>query len=319
MLPGRPTTIQFDQTVPRFGVRVKRSGDKTLKTYVFQYKNKFGQQRRYTIDNVRDLTPEQARKKAEELRVQTRGGADPSADRKADRRALTVAQLCDDYLARPHSLRRGGGYVKASTLAGDRSRIERHIKPLLGNRAVASLTTLDMEELVRDLQHGKTALSSDDVNKGRVGGRVRGLPPRGGPAVAARVVGLLGTILQRAVKNKTIAVNPTRGVNRPADKTRRPTFSFPRVAALGVAMRQAEADGENVLGLRAIRILLLTGCRRMEVLSLQRLSVDHSAQCLHLPDTKTGAQTRVAGRSALSFLRSFMPVDGKPQDYILPG
>jgi len=47
--------------------------------------------------------------------------------------AVTVAELCDEYLETSK------GRIKPSTLFVDRSRIERHVKPLLGTRAVASL------------------------------------------------------------------------------------------------------------------------------------------------------------------------------------
>lgn len=144
-----PDYIQFDDLVPRFGVRVKRSGERVLKTYVFQYVNRYSQQRRYTIASVGEMTPEGAREEARDLRARVRKGEDPSAERKADRQALTVAELCDDYLKiglRTRKRRKPGqsAYIKPSTLRGDRSRINLHIKPLLGSRAVASLTREDI-------------------------------------------------------------------------------------------------------------------------------------------------------------------------------
>jgi hypothetical protein len=63
---------------------------------------------------------------------------------------------------------------------------------------------------------------------------------------------MLGTILQRAVRDGVFASNPARGIKRPTDQPKKPLFSFEAVAALGVAMREAEAEGENVAGLRAI-------------------------------------------------------------------
>jgi hypothetical protein len=57
--------IHFDAEVARFGVRVKPSG---VKSYVLQYRNKFGQPRRYTIGRVGDLTPTEARERALILR-----------------------------------------------------------------------------------------------------------------------------------------------------------------------------------------------------------------------------------------------------------
>lgn len=45
---------------------------------------------------------------------------------------MTVAELCDLYLSEAK------GRVKASPLAMDRSRIERHVKPLLGRHTVGA-------------------------------------------------------------------------------------------------------------------------------------------------------------------------------------
>src|SRR5271156_4637837 len=96
--------IHFDAEIPRFGVRVKPSG---VKSYVLQYRNKFGRVRRITLARVGDLTPEQARLKAAGLRASIADGADPSAERQGARNALTVAQLCDEYLEA------GEGRIKA--------------------------------------------------------------------------------------------------------------------------------------------------------------------------------------------------------------
>ena len=93
--PKGGDVIYFDAEIPRFGVRVKPSG---VKSYVLQYRNKFGQARRTTIGRVGDLTPEEARKRASILRGEIAKGGDPSAEKRADRSAVTVNDLCDDYI-----------------------------------------------------------------------------------------------------------------------------------------------------------------------------------------------------------------------------
>src|SRR6185369_9739098 len=99
---------------------------------VLQYRNKFGQGRRYTIGRVGELTPAQARKRALDLRGKIAGGADPSAQKRADRNAVTVGDLCDEYLEAAK------GRMKESTREADRNRIDCHIRPLLGAHVVAS-------------------------------------------------------------------------------------------------------------------------------------------------------------------------------------
>ena len=306
--PKGRDVIHFDDDIPRFGVRVKPSG---VKSWVLQYRNKFGSPRRITIARVGEITPDQARERAIKLKANISDGADPSAERKGHRNALTVAELCDEYLLA------GGGRIKASTLLMDRSRIDRHVKPLLGTHAVASLTAKDMERFLREVMAGKAAPKRAEKHKD--GKRPLGGQTTGGPAVASRTLGMLGTILQRAVRDGVLASNPARGIARPKDQEKKPPFSFETVARLGLALRAREAQGENVAGISAIRFLLLTGLRRMEALTLTWGMVDRRARCFRFEDTKSGKQVRPLGRAALELLASFEPKDAKPTDYVFPG
>ena len=74
--------------------------------------------------------------------------------------------------------------------------------------------------------------------------------------------------------------------------------------ALGAAMREAEAEGDNATGIAAIRALLLTGCRRNEILALPRAWLDARARCIRFEDTKSGAQLRPIGAEAAQHLAS---------------
>lgn len=66
---------------------------------------------------------------------------------------------------------------------------------------------------------------------------------------------------------------------------------------LGAVLREAEAaDTEPYQAILAIRLLLLTGCRLGEVLSLRWDAVELDRQCLRLADTKTGRRSCRWGR-----------------------
>ena len=147
-----------DGALKGFGVRIKPSG---IASYLVQYRNQEGRTRRLVLGRVGELTPDEARSLAADKLKGVRKGADPSADRHAARSATTVAELCDLYFA--DAKRR----IKPSTLAMDRSRIDCHVKPLIGRRAVAALTRRDIERLQADVAAGKTARPRKD--RGRAG------------------------------------------------------------------------------------------------------------------------------------------------------
>jgi hypothetical protein len=83
-------------------------------------------------------------------------------------------------------LTRRGKAKRASTLAIDAGRIERHIKPLLGHRNVKDLRAEDLVSFRDDVIGGKTAA---DIKTTKLRGRAI---VKGGPGTAARAVGLLG-------------------------------------------------------------------------------------------------------------------------------
>src|SRR5262249_51241189 len=211
-------------------------------------------------------------------------GQDPSADRQQIRKSITVGDLCDIYIADVKAR------MKASTLAMDKSRIERHVKPLIGARTVASLTSADVAKLQADIVAGKTARPRDG----------RGGVTAGGKGVAARTVGMLGTILELAKKRKIVSENIARGVDRPPDGKQRRYLTMTEIGRLGDAMRKAEANGESEVALAAIRFLLLSGCRRMEVLALPDEWCDPASNCIRFGDTKSGAQIRPIGDHAFA-------------------
>jgi integrase len=69
-------------------------------------------------------------------------------------------------------------------------------------------------------------------------------------------------------------------------------------------MRGKNGIEESPVAVAAIRLLLLTGLRRMEALALPRACIDPQARCIRFGDTKSGAQLRVIGAPAVCLLEA---------------
>jgi integrase len=292
---GGAEVFKWDTEMRGFGVRIMPSG---TASYFVQYRTPEGRTRRMTIGRVGTLTPDEARKLAREKLGYVASGGDPSTERRAVRKAMTVSELCDRYI------KDAKGRVKDSTLAMDKSRIESHVKPLIGKLSVRGLTATDIERLKVDIIAGKTA-------KPRKNGR--GGIVTGGRGVAARTLGMLGTIFEYArYPLKLIKENPARGLKKPSDGRQRRFLSMEEIAKLGAVMRQADTMGPNDSGVTAIRLLVMTGLRRMEALALPRDWIDVRTQCIRFRDSKSGAQLRPIGADAMELLKAFPVRDGCP-------
>jgi len=275
-----------DGALKGLGIRIKPSGSAS---YIVQYRNQEGRTRRMVLGRTNVLTPDEARIQAREKLAEVAKGSDPSANRHAVRHSLTVAELCDLYVAE------GMGHVKPSTYEANKRRIENHVKPLLGRRTVNSLTLEDIERFQNQVAIGKAAQFRREKGRGKMS--------HGGRGAAARNIGMFSAILEFAKRRRIITNNPARGVRKFADKKRTRFLSYEEITALGTAMREM-AFIENTTGVAALRALLLTGCRRNEILGLPWAWLDAKACCIRFEDTKTGPQLRTIGNTAARFLEA---------------
>ena len=295
----KPGQTIWDAAVAGFGARRQQS---PAVSYVLIYRTQEGRQRWHTIGrHGAPWTPETAREESKRLLGKVVDGIDPSAVKQAKRKAATVAELCDLYLADAEAgrlLTRRKLPKKASTLTIDRGRIARHIKPLLGQMKVAAVTREDVDGFMHDIALGKTAGNTKTARK-------RGLARvRGGKGAASRAVGLLGGIFTYAVGHRMRADNPVRGVIRFADGKRERRLSDDEYKMLGEALRLAEAKRIWPAAVAAARFLALTGWRSGEALELRWADIDLVRRTATLPNTKTGRSVRALSRASCDMLRN---------------
>jgi integrase len=298
-----PGDVIWDPSLPGFGVRRQRS---EAVSYVLFYRTREGRQRWFTIGrHGAPWTPESARGEAQRLLGSVANRADPAAEKRAARNAQTVSELCNLYLADAEAGRlvtRRRTVKKLSTLATDRGRIERHIKPLLGRRAVASVTREDIETFMHDVAAGKTAAKAKTKPRGVA-------HVRGGKGTASRTVGLLGAIFTYAVRRRMRPDNPVHGVLRPADGRRERRLTDDEYKALGTSLREADAKNIWPAAIAAARFLALSGWRSGEALGLRWDEIDLTRRTATLADTKTGHSVRPLSHAACDLLRGIERVE----------
>ena len=299
--------VLWDQEVRGFGIRARVGG---AKTYILHYRAGTGRGaplRKFTIGkHGSPWTPHKARTEAKRLLGLIASGEDPAERRATQRKALTLAELCDLYLAE------GATHKKPSTLKADLGRIVHHIKPLLGRVHVDKVARADIERILIDVKAGKTAAPTPND-----GERKPGSIPTGGSGVAAQCVALLSTILTFAVARGLRSDNPARGVKKPPVRKMERFLSEDEIARLAAALDAESNRTGNPYPAAAIKLLLLTGGRRGEILGLQWQHVDFEHQCLRLPDSKTGAKVVYLNAPALEVLAGLPRMSTNP--YVVPG
>lgn len=265
-----------------FGVKIFTSG---AKSFIFQYRTREGISRRYTIGKLSDtLTVDQARKVAKELYREVLSGNDPMGHKQQRREAITVVQLLDAYVASPTFAAKA-----ETTRITDNGRIERHLKPLLGNEIADRVTGDRIRKAQREIAAGKTA-GTFKTDKPRGLAKVKG-----GAGTADKSVLVLRAAYAWAIAEGMLNENPAAAI-KVAQPGQRETIlgDVDEYARLFKAIEEME----NQLRIRrpvadAIRLIALTGARRSEVTGLLWRYVDLKAGRIVLPAKahKTGKRT----------------------------
>ncbi|MBN8907371.1 MAG: tyrosine-type recombinase/integrase [Rhodospirillales bacterium] len=226
--PPTGNQITYDSEVKGFGLRVTAAG---ATAFILNYRAA-GRERRYTIGSYPDWTAKAAREEAKALKRRIDVGEDPMAERHADRAAATVASLADRF-EREHLEKR-----RAATQVDYRSILRLYVRPRLGPMKVAEVRHSDVERL-----HASIAKSA----------RYR----------ANRTVAVLSKMFSLAVKWEMRGDNPARGIEMVPEQKRERFLSPAEIGRLSAVLQ----DHPERVSANAVRLLLLTGARRGEVLS----------------------------------------------------
>jgi integrase len=303
LAPAVQPYVAYDEDLPGFGLRVMPSGKKT---WIVEYRPGPGGRkvyiRRMKIELANRITPDEARTRAKEILARVRLGEDPAGARKAARQIPTVAEFVEQFLKEATS----PPHLKPATKRLYTDNLHRLVVPAIGSLKLDAVTSADVARLYRRIASTR-------------------------PTTANNVLVTLSSLYRYAGEIGVVAkgVNPARNAvtRRKAEKKER-FLSAEEIERLVGVLQEVERNGldwrlnpnidaaqskhrarpENQeievspFVVAAIRLLLLTGCRRGEILSLKWAEVDLEGGVLNLSDSKTGRKTVILNAPALTIL-----------------
>jgi integrase len=285
--PGAQFVV-WDGALPGFGVRVSPAG---ARAFVLKYRLPSGRVRWKTLGRVGAIALTKARRDAKDDIGRVARGEDPLETRDGARQAVTLGDAADRFLEDHVDARR-----KPATQRLYRLVIDGHLRPRFGTTAIADLNTDDIVKLHHRL--------------------------RSTPYLANRVVAVTSKLMNWAAtagyRGKGPHVNPCDGIEKFREAPRKRYLTAAELKRLGAALRVGKRrHAITPSALVAIRLLLFTGARVSEILSLQWPHVDLRRGALNLPDSKTGAKVVLLSQPAVDVLKEWPRHAGTP--FVFPG
>ena len=279
-------TVFWDRDLTGFGVRVYPTGSKV---YVAQARGPEGP-RRVAVGRHGVIHADQARKRAALVIARIKAGEEAVPKPLNPAGGPTVAELAERYLTEYVSVR-----CKPRTVKTVRSVVRRHIVPALGKFPLAAVERAHVAEM-----HQRLSAT---------------------PAVANQAVRSLSAMYKLAESWELAPdglSNPCRAITEYPGRRRERFLTEAELERLGRALDEVETGGRtSSSAVAAIRLLILTGCRKSEILTLRWEEVALEQAELRLSDSKTGARVVSLSEPAVKLLADLPRTPGSP--WVLPG
>jgi integrase len=245
--------IFFDDDMPGFGFRLRRSGTQVRRSYVAQYRS-HGRTRRVLIGSAELFNAEQARAQAKTILAQVAMGRDPQGEKASARlrHGRTLRAVAEDYLA-----------AKASSLRPASFRVTKLY--LTGRPYFGPLHTATISEITR----------------ADVASRLGAITRNSGTVTGSRARSALNTMFAWAMGEGLCENNPVIGTNKPADSTPRDrVLDDSELAAIWAA------SGDDEYG-KVLKLLMLTAARRSEIAGMRWSEIDLDKALWTLPKERS--------------------------------
>ncbi len=275
--PQADEVTLWDADLAGFGLRIQPSGHRS---WIVKFLRR-GRQKKVTLGAVGDLSADQARRKARAILAQAATDGLPTIAR--PKTAPSFNEYAEIFWADY------ARHWKPATQVTNRGAIERNLKPVFGNLLVDQIRRSDVLRW-RDDMCCK-------------------------PGLFNRVLPVLACMLAYAEQlgYRPRNSSPCRRMPGYPKGAKERFLSSGEFRRLGRALAEFDSEWPNVVAI--IRLLMLTGARVSEILTL-RWDAVHPPR-LRLVDSKTGPKYIYLGRAASGLLAKVEGKDGFP--WVFPG
>ena len=255
-LGDKSDQIFFDDELPRFGLRLRKTTDgKVSRNWVVQYRQD-GRQRRHKLGSADVVRAEDARKAAVKILSRVHLGQDPQGE-KADRRskdAYTFNFVAAEYLA-----------DRKSDINSPRPRTQ-----VENSRYLTGV-------YFRPLHH----VAMDRIELHDIATCLRTIKRDSGVVSANRAGSVVAALCRWSMRNGYIKINPAIDINKYDEIPRDRVLSDAELAAIW----NAASDGDTFS--KIVKLLMLTGCRRKEVGDMAESEFNRNTGVWTIPASRT--------------------------------
>lgn len=270
----------FAADLPGFGTRYYPSGKRS---YIAQCRMG-GRVRTVTIGSAAVLTEPKARDVARRVLLRAQVGENPAAAKATTRAKPSFAALVDEFWTR------------------------------MAPRWKRTTQVTQASYRARHLDHAFPGMFVDQIEQEHVARWFASITENTGPGAANRALEILKAIIRKAEEwgYRGEGTNPCCGIRQNRQRRFERFLSEQELARLGTALDRARVD--DPLRAAAVTMIVLTGCRRSEIMDLRWSEVKGGR--LLLQDSKTGTRTVWLGQEARAVLGAVPRTRGA--EYVFP-